>query len=185
MPSDEELIAGFLSGKPQAEAEFVEVFQRHARAEVGSNFPSLWPHVRDLVQSACLVVCKLRKYEPEKVRAPMRELVKFAVAAPAMALKRARKMEPLPKRWDQSVPATQEAAFETKRLLEIAGSLPERMGKTILAYLAYQMGDGPPLHAALGVERRVAEKRLARAKRAVRHIAMGEDIEEVLEVEDD
>jgi len=185
MPSDEELIAGFLSGKPQAEAEFVKVFQGHVRAEVGSNFPSQWPHVRDLVQSALLKVCKMRKYEPDKIRPPISELVKFAVAAPAMALKRAKKMEPMPKRWDQPAPSNQEAAFEWKRLLEIVGALPEQMGRTMLAYLAYQMGDGPPLHEALGVERRVAEKRLARAKKAVRHIALGEDTGEGLEVEDD
>ena len=185
MPSDEELIAGFLSGKPQAEAEFVKVFQGHARAEVGSNFPSQWPHVGDLVQSALLKVCEMRKREPERIRPPMSELVKFTVAAPAMVLKRAKKMEPLPKRWDRSVPSTQEAAFESKRLLEIAMSLPERMAKTILAHLAHQMGDGPPLHEALGVDRRVSDKRLARARIAILRITRGEDVGEALEVEDE
>jgi hypothetical protein len=127
----------------------------------------------------------MRRDEPERICPPMLELVKFAVAAPAMVLKRAKKMEPLPKRWDKPMAPTQDAAFEWKRLLEIATGLPEQMGKTLLAYLAYQMGDGPPLHEALGLERRVAEKRLARAKRAVRRIALGEDIGEGLEVEDD
>ena len=162
MPREEDLIAGFLSGKPQAEAEFVKVFTGYARAEVGSNFPSQWVHVQDLVQSAFLKVCKMRKHEPEKISPSdvgTREV--RGRGAGLMALKRAKKMEPMPKRWDQPAPSNQEAVFEAKRLLEIATSLPEQMAKTILAHLAYQMGDGPPLHEALGVDRRVSDKRLA------------------------
>src|ERR1700722_8688297 len=93
-PDQAELIAGFLSRKPMAEAAFVTEFKRFLRVEVGSNFPSLWPQLSDLQQSALLRLCEMRE-SPERVgeiRPTLDALAKSLVAGPALALKRVKKM---------------------------------------------------------------------------------------------
>jgi len=184
MPSEEELIAGFLSGKPLAEAEFVEVMQRHIRADVRNNFRSLLPQLGDIEQSALLTLCQMRENPREVARIcpPIRALSKYLVDAPARVLMRIRKKtEPLGK-WDEARAATQEGTQRLKELLDIVSeSLPEGMARTLLAQSAHEMGDGPPLHEALGIDRRSADKRLARARIAVLRISRGDE----LEVEDE
>jgi hypothetical protein len=59
-------------------------------------------------------------------------------------------------------------------LLEIAAALPGSTGRTIRAQAAYEMGNGPPLAEVLGIDRRTADLRLARARIAVMRIARGE-----------
>ncbi len=173
-----------------AEADFVRVMQRHMRAEVCNNFPSLLPQLRDLEQSAHLKLCLMREHpqDVKKIRAPIKALVKFLMDAPARVLLRIKKTEPLGD-WDALRPGNQEAAFELKRLLKIATSLGGGMAQTMLAQAAHEMGDGRPLHEVLGVDRRSADKRLARARIAVLQIARGEpprvEIEGETEVEDE
>ncbi len=81
------------------------------------------------------------------------------------------------KGWDAAVPPNQEAAFELRRLMRISGSLPRQMAATIMCQAAFVMGEGPPLHEALGIDERSAQRRLARAQSAVVALAEGEEVE--------
>jgi len=191
MPSEEELIAGFLSRKPAAEAAFVEEMKRHQRADIRNNFPSLMPQMRDLEQSALLKLCQMREdpREVKRICPPIAALTKFLNDAPARVLKRIKKTVSLTgmkeEEWEGSHPASQEEGLQLKRMMEIAASLPGGMAKTILAQAAHEMGDGPPLHEVLALDRRTADKRLARARIAVLRIARGETLGDETEVEDE
>jgi hypothetical protein len=190
MSDEEGLIAGFLSGKPAAEAAFIAMYQGKIRAEVYSNCPSLVPYMRDIQQSATLRLCEMRASPSgvKRICPPVSEVVKFTVAAPARVLKRMlkRTKETEPLKDDDAIgPSNTEASVELKRLLEIALTLPGSLRKTLLARMAHEMGDGPPLPEALGIDRRSADKRLARARAAVLRIARGEGAEGIAEADDE
>jgi hypothetical protein len=71
----------------------------------------------------------------------------------------------------------EEAAFEFKRLLAIAVSLPRGMAATMLCQAGFVTGEGPALHEALGIDERSARRRLARAQDAVLELAEGGEAE--------
>jgi hypothetical protein len=173
-----ELIAGFLSRKPLAEVSFLDAVRPLIRGQARRHFPERWQEVDDVEQSALLRVCELRETEAgRKHLCPwLRELAKLAVDAPVAVLFRAKKTLPL-KDWDRAVPPNQEAAFELKRLLKIAVSLPRGMAATMLAQAGFVTGEGPALHEALDVDERSARRRLARAQDAVIEIAEGGEVE--------
>jgi len=129
-------------------------------------------------QNALLRVCEMRATEAGQklLHPPLWALAKRAVDAPAAMLARAKKWLPL-KDWDRAVPPNQEAAFELKRLLKIAVSLPRGMASTMLYQAGFVTGEGPELHEALGTDERSARRRLARAQDAVIEIAEGGEAE--------
>jgi hypothetical protein len=186
MQTEEALIAGFLSGKPAAEAEFAGEIQRLVRVDVRNNHPSLLPQLPDLEQTAVWRVFKMRRDgHIERICPPLIKLIKFLNDAPARVLKRIRMKEQPLGNWDQMGPSNQEESIRLKELSQITASLPESLKVTILAREAEVKGDGPALHEALGIDRRSADKRLARARKAVLRIARGENPDEATEVEDD
>jgi hypothetical protein len=169
-----ELIAGFLSRKPAAETSFFDEFRPHVHRWVSGHFPDRWQEYADLEQSAMLRVCELRETKEGRTRLtpPFSELAQFAAEAPARKLAREKKSVPL-QDWDASQPPNQETAFEFRRLLAIAVTLPRGMAATMLAQAGFVTGEGPALHEALGIDERSARRRLARAQDAVIEIAEG------------
>lgn len=172
------LLERFLAGEPMAELELVSVFRPLFRREVRMHWSGLWPHMRDLRQEAFAVLWEKRKTPAGRaeIRAPFTELVKRLIEQPARKLLREKKPLPLGK-WDAPQPPNQEAMFELRRLLAISADLPRGMSETIRAHVAHVMGEGPPLHEALEIDRETARKRLFRAQAAVFRIAGGEKLE--------
>jgi hypothetical protein len=174
-----EVIAGFLSRSPAAEAAFIAILRPILRAEVRLHWTGLWRHIDDFEQDALAKLCALRETAEgrERIRAPLALLAKYLIEGPARKLMRAPKWVPLDKKWDLPGPSNQEAASEISRLSVIASGLPESMAKTLLCHAAHVMGEGPPLHVALGVSEEAARFRLTRAQAAVHRLANGEEIE--------
>ncbi len=174
------LIAGFLSRKPFAEERFFDAFRPHLRNRMRGRFPDRLQDLEDVEQAALLPGCarcaRPRRGRGNKLQPPLWELAKLAFDAPAAMSTRVKKLLPL-KDWDRAVPANQEAAFELKRLLAIAVSLPRGMASTMLFQAGFVMGDGPALHEALGIDERSARRRLARAQDAVIELAEGGKVE--------
>jgi hypothetical protein len=168
------LIAGFLSRKPLAEVSFFDAVRPLIQRLVRRHFPERWQDVDDVEQSALLRVCELRETEAgrKQLLPPLWALAELAVEPPARMLSRTKKLLPL-KDWDRAVPPNQETAFEFRRLLAIAVSLPRGMASTMLAQAGFVTGEGPALHEALGIDERSARRRLARAQDAVIEIAEG------------
>jgi hypothetical protein len=178
-PEEElELIAGFLSRKPLAEVSFFDAVRPLIRSQARRHFPERWQDVDDVEQNALLRVCEMRetKAGQKQLCPPLWALAKRAVDAPAAMLARTKKWLPL-KDWERAVPPNQETAFELKRLLKIAVSLPRGMASTMLFQAGFVAGDGPPLHEALEIDERSASRRLARAQDAVIEIAEGGEAE--------
>jgi hypothetical protein len=184
--SEGDLVAGFLSRKPAAEATFVGELKQRLRAEICGNFPSLWPELRDLEQSALLRLCQMRENPREagEIRPPLAALAKFLVDAPARLLLRRKKPLAL-QSWDGAQASSQEAAADLAQLLQIAAGLPRGMAKTVLAHAAHELGEGPPVEEVLGLDRRTAQRRLWHAQAVVLRIACGEQIPEHAEARDE
>jgi hypothetical protein len=174
-----ELIAGFLSRNPVAEAAFIIVLRPILRAEVRLHWTGLWRHIDDFEQEALAKLCELRETAEgrEKIAEPLEVLAKYLIEGPARKLMRAPKWVPLDKKWDRPGPSNQEATFEISRLSGLASGLPESMTNTLLCHAAHVMGEGPPLHIALDVSVEAARFRLSRAQAAVHRLANGEEIE--------
>jgi hypothetical protein len=87
-----ELIAGFLSGKPAGELDFVNALRPLLQAAVGWRHPALWRDSEDIQQSAILKVYTLREdREVERIHPPLFHLACYLADAPAQVVKRARK----------------------------------------------------------------------------------------------
>jgi len=179
MKRQQELIDGFLSRDPVAEARFVEELQKFLRIEVRSNYPAQWSELSDLQQSALLKVCEMRENPraAELITPPFQDLAKRLAELPARKEKRVKHWPSLKPSQEPPVASNQEEAVTLKEMAEIAASLPRGMAKTMLAQEAFVAGDGPALEEALGTDKRSARRRLARAQEAVILIATGEDVE--------
>jgi hypothetical protein len=51
-------------------------------------------------------------------------------------------------------------------MLALADTLPYGMGETLRLQANYETGVGPPLHEALGIDERSAQRRLTNARKA-------------------
>ena len=111
---------------------------------------------------------------PKRLQLPLRELAKYLIDAPARVLRRYKPWVKL-EDWHLIGRSNQEAALRLNELFEIAAELPRGMSETLKLQTDFVRGLGPPLHEALGIDERSAQRRLFRAQKACLRIARGDE----------
>jgi hypothetical protein len=169
--ADRELIAGFLARRAAAERSFIARLRPFLRREIRRSFPSLWCSTEDLQQSALLRLCELRTSHAEKIRAP---LVVLAVSLIAEAV---REMgSPEAAQFEELARSHRQASTPRRGLAELfASTLSAEEASVLLLHAAHLVGDGPPLHEALGITRKRARRKLLRAQDALLDVTRGGD----------
>ncbi len=182
-----ELLERFLAREPMAELTLVSVMRPLFRLEVRRHWQGQLAHMHDLRQGALLALWERRDSEEGRrsIRPPLAPLAKALIEHLARKLHRSPKIFQLREQEEPATPSSQEPMFELKRLLAISAALPRKMSETMAAHAAHMLGEGPPLHEALGIDRETARKRLTRAQAAVHRIAEGEKDEVQDESEDE
>ncbi len=175
--TEEQLLHDFRELGGLADLRLVQAVRPMMRKLVRTRYPSLAPLAEDLTQDVLVELTALRAEHREKQtgkpRPPLWELLSRLVNKPAKAAQReARRAAPLT---DDHPSAARDliAALDARRLAGLLQRLPEGQAEVIVHHAAAELGEGPPLHEALGTTRQLASMRLAYARKLLHAAAAG------------